>query len=139
MSTTENPHAGQGMVVLDIGGDIGALVISAPDSMAGKEIEICPAGARDSTPDEGAGWWDGDWHSHSHLHADGHEHHRPAWPHVAVLARPTANGTECSAVFPGLREGRYDLWLRPHGRTALSVSVAGGEVTSTGWPRQRES
>ncbi len=59
----ENPHTGQGMVVLDIGDDIGALVVSTPSHMLGVEIEICPSGARDQVPDEGAGWWDGEWHA----------------------------------------------------------------------------
>ena len=36
----ENPHAGQGPVVLDIGGDVGALVVAMPETMAGVEIEI---------------------------------------------------------------------------------------------------
>jgi len=150
MSTNENPHAGQGMVVLDIGGDIGALVVTAPRSLAGNEIEICPAGRRAQTPDEGADWWDGDWRSHSHQHehehahqhapgdaAPGHGHshgHGPAWPHVAVIARPVAIGTEYSAVYPGLRSGRYELWLRPDGPTALTLTVLGGRVTEATWP-----
>ena len=100
-----------------------------------------PAGARDGEPDEGAGWWDGDWHSHGHTHEHSHEHghthsheHGPAWPHVAVLARPTAHGPEPSAVFPGLRAGRYDLWLRPDGDIRLTAEVVGGEVTTAAWP-----
>ena len=36
----ENPHAGQGPVVLDIGGDVGALVVAMPEAMANVEIEI---------------------------------------------------------------------------------------------------
>ncbi|MEO8889044.1 MAG: hypothetical protein ABI301_03455 [Jatrophihabitantaceae bacterium] len=136
MSTAENPHAGQGMVVLDIGGDIGALVVTAPQAMAGQEIEICPAGARGDAPDEGGEWWDGDWHSDGHTHGDGHAHtHGPAWPHVSVLARPTPNGSEYAAVFPGLRTGEYDLWLRPDGPTRLSAQVSGGQITTTAWPR----
>jgi hypothetical protein len=137
MSTAENPHAGQGMVVLDIGADIGALVLSAPAAMAGLEIEICQAGTRHAEPDEGAGWWQGDWHSHSHPHtaAGAHEHTRhPAWPHVAVIGRPVAGGTEYSAVYPGLREGRYELWVRPDGPTALAVTVQGANVTTAAWP-----
>lgn len=139
MSSAENPHAGQGMVVLDIGGDIGALIVSTGQQMAGWEIEICPTGARDQVPDEGADWWDGDWHSHPHRHGDrSHDHDHaagPAWPHVAVIARPTPGGSEHCAVFPGLRTGVYDLWVRPHGRTALTVAVAGGQVTETAWPQ----
>lgn len=137
MNTVENPHAGQGMVVLDIGGDIGALVVQAPAAMSGLEIEICPAGARDGVPDEGGDWWQGDWHSHSHAPHDGaHQHvheHQPAWPHVGVVARPAADTTAYSAVFPGLRAGRYDLWLRPDEPTAMSVSVVGGQVTTAPW------
>ena len=68
----DNTHAGQGPVVLDIGGDIGALVVSMPSDMEGIEIEICPAGVRPG----------------------GHV------PHVAVVARPAASGVHYSAVFP---------------------------------------
>jgi hypothetical protein len=136
MSTVENPHAGQGMVVLDIGGDIGALVVSAPAELAGREIEICPSGARHDVPDEGGDWWQGEWRSHSHPSGTGAHvhHHGSAWPHVAVLGRPAAGVTVHSAVFPGLRCGYYELWLRPDGATAMTVAVTGGEVTSAPWP-----
>ena len=131
---SENPHAGQGMVVLDIGGVVGALVVSVPAELVGTEIEICPAGHRGQTPDEGGHWWVGDWHSHHHHTAAGVQHHDPAWPHVAVLARPAPSGTEWAAVYPGLREGRYELWLRPDGATALTATVQGGLVTAAQWP-----
>jgi hypothetical protein len=142
MTTVENPHAGQGMVVLDIGDDIGALVISTPAELVGVEIEICPTGRRYSTPDEGVDWWWGAWrgdsddNAHSHAHQHGHVHsHAVAWPHVAVIARPTPAGTDYAAVFPGLREGSYDLWVRPHGATVLTVAATGGRVTTASWPR----
>lgn len=135
MQSAENPHAGQGMVVLDIGGDMGALVISTPPTMAGVEIEICPAGARDDTPDDGHGWWHGEWRAHhQHLHGQDGYTHAPAWPHVAVLARPTPNGTQYAAIYPGVREGCYDLWTRPVGPTVLSVTARGAEVTTVNWP-----
>ena len=54
MSSSENPHAGQGMVVLDIGADIGA-----------------------------------------------------------------------------------DLWIKPDGETAVTVEIAGGQITSASWPAQQ--
>ena len=38
-------YAGQGAVLLDIGGDVGALIVHMPAELAGTEIEICPAGA----------------------------------------------------------------------------------------------
>lgn len=128
MSQVENPHAGQGTVVLDIGGDVGALVVSMPTALVGSEIEISPHGARAAQPDDGAGWWRGEWRSHGH----GHDH-APAWPHVGVLARPTAHGPKPSAVFPALRAGRYDLWLRPDGDLVTAV-VTGGGVTMLTWP-----
>jgi hypothetical protein len=137
--SAENPHAGQGMVVLDIGGDVGALVVAAPAGLAGAEIEICPAGARRQDPDEGRGWWAGSWRSHDHAATHDHHHHHhhhggPAWPHVAVLGRPTPDGVRHAAVYPGLRSGRYDLWLRPDGPTALTVTITGGSVTDAAWP-----
>ena len=131
----ENPHAGQGMVVLDIGGDIGALVVMAPSAMAGVEIEICPAGARDEPPDDGRGWWQGDWHSHAHSHEHGHTHaNAPAWPHVAVVGRPIGDRTSYAAVYPGLRSGEYELWQRPNEASALTVSVVGATITTVDWP-----
>jgi hypothetical protein len=141
VTALENPHAGQGAVVLDIGGDIGAVLVWAPDELAGAEIEICPAGRRGSRPDEGVGWWSGEWRRHhrpdagsNHDHHHRHHDHGPAWPHVAVLGRPTPGGETFGAVFPGLRAGRYELWRRPDGPTALEVEVDGGRVTSATWP-----
>jgi hypothetical protein len=122
--------AGQGPVVLDIGDEVGAVVVVAPARLAGAEIEVCPAGSRSERPDEGRGWWSGDWRSHS-------ARSQPvaaAWPHVAVLRRTTPAGARYAAVFPGLRAGRYELWLRPAQPTALTVSVSGGAVTDVAWP-----
>jgi hypothetical protein len=133
MSTAENPHAGQGMVVLDIGGDIGALVVTAPAAMAGVEIEICPAGARERQPDDGRGWWQGDWHNHPHDHDHDHDH-AAAWPHVAVVGRPHGDRTTYAAVYPGLRCGEYELWERPNEATAVTVTVKGATITTIDWP-----
>ena len=78
----ENPFAGQGAVLLDIGGDVGALVVTMPRGMVGEEVEVV-------TGPEAPG------------------HHRP---HVAVVDRPVAGGgTLPSLVFPALREGSYAL------------------------------
>ena len=38
----DNSHAGQGPVVLDIGGDVGALVVAMPAGLTGSEIEARP-------------------------------------------------------------------------------------------------
>jgi hypothetical protein len=136
----ENPSAGQGMVVLDIGGDIGALVVIARPDLDGTEIEICPAGRRGELPDDGGSWWQGEWRHHHGPDSAGHPG-GAAWPHVAVVSRPTgdaraggAANRASSAVYPGLRAGRYELWLRPTGATALTVEVGGGQVSTVDWP-----
>jgi hypothetical protein len=133
--------AGTGPVVLDIGAEIGALVVWAPPELAGAEVEICPAGRRSERPDEGRGWWDGEWrHNHDHptdhriAAVDAASGLHSAWPHVAVLARPTPAGLKHAAVFPGLRAGPYELWLRPDLPTAVTAAVRGGEVVSVRWP-----
>jgi hypothetical protein len=103
----DHSHAGQGPVVLDIGGDVGALVIEMPASLAGVEIEARPVG-----PDQPG-----------HL------------PHVAVLARPTPDGRQVhSAVFGALVSGPYQLYQRPAGPVRLTVQVAGGAVAHARWP-----
>jgi hypothetical protein len=115
----DNSHAGQGAVVLDIGGDIGALVVAAPAALDGVEIEIRPAS---SGP-------------HGHRHQPGeaaeHEHHLP---HVAVLGRPANGRILHSAVFPELSAGCYELYRRTGGPVELTVTIRGGEVTHADWP-----
>ena len=103
----ENPHAGQGPVVLDIGGDVGALVVAMPEAMAGLEIEIRPVGANPG----------------AHL------------SHVGVVARAAGGRTTWSAVFPELGAGRYELYERVEGQVRLIVDIFGGEVTEVRWPR----
>jgi hypothetical protein len=101
-----NAHAGSGSVVLDIGGSVGALMVTMPAAMAGLEVEICPAGTRPA----------------------GHV------PHVAVVARPAPSGPVHSLVFPSLEEGSYDLNERYRDDVAVTVTVVGGQVTQAVWP-----
>lgn len=112
----ENPHAGDGPVVLDIGGDVGALVVTMPAELAGSEVEIGPRG----DGGRAAG-------------RRGHEHR----PHVAVVARPVAGGLVHSLVFGELVEGDYELYRRPDGPVELTASVVGGRVTEAAWPIRR--
>lgn len=69
-----------GSVLLDIGGDIGALILHTPADLAGAEIEISPA------TDEA---------------------HRS---HVAVRERRGHGPTRYAAIYPGLHAGAYTLW-----------------------------
>ncbi len=102
----ENPFAGQGSVLLDIGGDVGALVVAMPASTVGVEIEIRPVGQVDGPH-----------------------------PHVAVVDRPAGDRTVPSLVFGELREGSYELYEKGGGPVRLTASVRGGAVTEVSWPR----
>jgi hypothetical protein len=103
---SENPHAGQGMVLLDIGGEIGALIVTTPRDMVDVEVEIWPV-------DDG----------------------RPSGqvPHVAVVDRPVAGGRVASLVYPDLVEGDYCLSIAGTGEVAMRARVTGGEVTTLEW------
>lgn len=67
-------------VVLDIGGDVGALVLHTPDAYRGREIEVSPV-------DDDA-----------------------RRTHTAVLERRVAGRTCCAAVYPRLRAGEWRIW-----------------------------
>lgn len=67
-------------VVLDIGGEMGALVLYTGPERNGEEIEICPAG---------------------------HAGHRS---HNQVHERQFNGRTWYAAVYPELRAGEYELW-----------------------------
>lgn len=105
----ENPFAGQGPVLLDIGGSHGALVVTMPRRTEGLEVEVRPAG---TTAAATAG------------------HH----PHVAVVARPGPGGPVHTLVYPDLVEGDYELVPLPGSAVALTAHVTGGEVASVVWP-----
>ena len=129
----ENPHAGQGAVLLDIGGDVGALVVTTPAEMVGVEVEIRPVGAAPPAESDAAGHDHG--HDHDHGHGHGHDHgHGGHHPHVAVVARPVGGRLVPSLVYPDLVEGRYELYVKETDDVELTVAVVGGEVATAEWP-----
>jgi hypothetical protein len=91
MSTQENPYAGQGSVLLDIGGDVGALVVTMPAAMVDVEVEIRPASRAPGTHAGG-----------------GHHHHHP---HVAVVERPVRGAVVPSLVFQEMVEVTYEIYV----------------------------
>ena len=104
MTADHNHSAGNGPVLLDIGGEFGALIVMMPTTMAGAEVEICPSGEpRAAAPRE----------------------------HVGVHARP---GGALTAVFPSVRRGVYELYRKPDGPIELVATVNGGLVTEADWP-----
>lgn len=96
--------SGPGTVVMDVGGDVGALILYTPAEMDGREIEIS---------------------------RDGHPGARRA--HSQVRARHMAGVTRYAAVYPGLHAGEYTIW-DTQARPAASVVITGGVVTSCRWP-----
>jgi hypothetical protein len=86
--TAEPPHAdrshtagaGQGPVAVEVGEDVGTLLLWAGAELEGAELEISAWG------DDARRW------------------------HVAVLARQLPERTVYAAVYPGLPAGRYRLW-----------------------------
>lgn len=132
----DNSHAGQGPVVLDIGGTIGALIVRMPSDLLGIEIEVAPVGhahARDHAQSHGHAHEHGHAHSHSHSHEHGPAH----LPHVAVVNRPLDGGSGDlvpSLVFGELEEGDYELYQRPSGPVRLRATIEGGAVTQAVWP-----
>jgi hypothetical protein len=120
----ENPHAGQGAVLLDIGGDVGALVVTMPAAMVGQEVEIWPPGQVLAHRHQA--------HGHEHTHPHTHQHGHPQ--HVAVVSRPVGAGQVPSLVFPDLVEGSYGLTLKGTDEVRVSVDIRGGEVTTADWP-----
>jgi hypothetical protein len=80
MSEPAYGPTGAGAVVLDVGGEIGALILHTPADLAGAEIEI---GRRA----QGLGR-----------------------THACVRARRGGHGTSYAAIYPGLPAGDYTIW-----------------------------
>jgi hypothetical protein len=107
-------------VVLDIGGEIGALILYTKPEANGDEIEISPR--EHHVVDE---------HNELHSHDGDHVHHSHR-THNQVHER-SFNGTVCfAAVYPELPAGEYDLW--GDGPTPVDrVTIVGGKVTEVDW------
>ena len=97
--TEQSAHATQSAVILDIGGDIGALVLYTGAEDDAAEIEISP-GTDPAAP-----------RSHNQVHP-----------------RRAPAGTVYSAVYPALAAGEYTLW-RDEQTPEATITVRGGQVT----------
>jgi hypothetical protein len=101
--TTPAPSVA-GSVVLDVGADIGALVLHTPASLDGCEIEISPVGIEVA--------------------------HRT---HSQVRERRIGPRVQYAAVYPGVPAGHYTIW-HDAATPAGTVTISGGEVTECQWP-----
>ena len=95
---------GAGSVVLELGDDIGVLVLHTPAELHGQEIEITRSAPGAS------------FHTHS-----------------LVRERHTETGVSFAAVYPGVPAGKYTVWRDPD-TAAGTVTIEGGQVTRFTWP-----
>ena len=86
-------------VVLDIGQDVGALIIYTVRELRGREIEVSPRGSD------------------------------PKRVHVEVLERRINGRPVFAAVFPGLRAGDWDIWGDGPNRRATVTILGGEVAT----------
>lgn len=93
-----------GSVVLEVGADIGALVLHTPAALDRREIEISPYGVEVA--------------------------HRT---HSQVRERRVGGSVLHAAVYPGLTAGDYTIW-RDATTSAGMVTIHGGQVTDWQWP-----
>jgi hypothetical protein len=105
MPPSEQPPDAGGIVIVDIGGDAGAVVVCTSCELAGAEIEIRAAGTE----------WDG--------------------THTGVWERQGPEITTTAAVFGSLRAGRYELRIKDAAGTEhpSPVVVAPAQVTWVTW------
>ena len=114
MSEPAAGPSGPGTVVMELGADIGALILYTPAEMDGEEIEISrdePGEADGSCDDESAA----------------------RRTHSQVRPRHLPGETRYAAVYPGLPAGRYTVWRDEHS-PAVAVTVTGGQVATCRWP-----
>jgi hypothetical protein len=104
--------SGPGTVVLELGADVGALVLLTPAELDGREIEI----------------------SRDDLAALSVRACRDARrTHSQVRPRHMPTGTKYAAVYPDLPAGWYTIWADEQ-RPAGHVVITGGRVTNWSWP-----
>lgn len=99
-----DPGPGHGTtepIVLDIGGDIGALLLYADEGSVGIEVDLTPVGAPRS-------------------------HH----VHTMIRRRRIVGHDVIVGVYPELQAGTYTVWAN-HGEALTQVEIVGGQVTET--------
>jgi len=94
------PPRGEGALVLDIGGDVGALILTAPAELVGREIHISPIGCADRRL------------------------------HNVVRERRIGGDGVYAAVFPALPAGDYVVISPVDARASGMVTVEGGAVAT---------
>src|SRR6202008_1164770 len=89
--------------VLDIGRDVGAVIIYTKADLRGKEIEVSSLGSAATRV------------------------------HVEVLERRANGRPVFAAVFPQLHAGSYEIWGKNALNPSGNATIVGGEVTTVDW------
>src|SRR5262249_42287992 len=92
-----------GSVVIDVGGDVGALVLYVPANQLGREIEVSRTGSGEQRT------------------------------HAAVRERRVATGSRYCVVYATLAAGEYTVWSGDDDTPTGTVTVVGGRVTEVDW------
>jgi hypothetical protein len=90
-------------VVLDIGGDVGALIVYVLPELHGHEIDISPVGQETQRI------------------------------HTAVLERVVGGRSVFAAVYPNLPAGMFHLWTDDDRARVKHVQIIGGQVAEIDW------
>ena len=99
MAEQRNDRIHPETVVLDIGQDIGALIIYTRAELRGREIEVSPLGSAATRV------------------------------HVEVLERRIKGRQVFAAVFPKLRAGGYEIWGNAPNPSGIATIVGGEVTT----------
>jgi hypothetical protein len=117
--------------VLDIGGDIGALILYTDAAYNGREIEVSPM----DEPDHGHGHEHEHDDGHEHDHAHGHEHgHRT---HTAIHERRSGGRVTYAGIYVELKAGSYRIWTDDPSLPDR-VTIIGGQVAEVDWRTARD-
>jgi len=103
MAEQHNDRVHPESVVLDIGQDVGALLIYTKAELRGREIEVSPLAIAAKRV------------------------------HVEVLERRANGKPVFAAVFPQLRAGSYEIWEKNAPDPSGTATIVGGEVTTVDW------
>lgn len=122
--------------VLDIGGDIGALILYTDPEYDGREIEVSPIDEHDHEHEPAHDHHHpheldhGDEHRHDHEHDHGHR------THTAIHERRAGGSLTYAGIYPELKAGTYRIWADDPSLPDR-VTIVGGEVAEIDWRRQR--
>jgi hypothetical protein len=118
--------------VLDIGGEIGALILYTDAEYDQREIEVSPI----DEPEHGQGHGHEDHHDHLHSHEHGQGHGHGHRVHTAIHERSSGGQVTYAGIYPELKAGTYKIWIDDP-TLPDRVTIIGGEVAELDWRRGR--